>query len=124
MLIAIFTIFFLGGGTAGFMNYIADSRDMVKEVVVDGEHRDAALETLKAMKGRVKDFNKDIKGTAKDLGKLLEGGEATSEQIDAIWAVHVENYDAYTRDILDLRFALKGDINREEWAKIFAAEQR
>lgn len=106
------------------MDYIADSRDMVKEVMEDGEHRDAALEKLKAMKRRAKDFNKDIKGTTKDLGKLLESGEATSEQIDAIWTVHAENYDAYTRDILDLRFELKGDINREEWAKIFGVEQR
>jgi len=123
MLIAIFTILFLGGGaTAGFLDYIADSRDMAKEVIEDGEHRNAALEKLKSMKRRAKDFNKDIKSTAKDLGKLLESAEATSEQIDAVWAIHIGNYDAYNRDMLDLRFALKGDINREEWAQIFPTE--
>jgi len=52
MLIALITILFLGGASTGILDYIADTRDAVKQVMPKGEEQKAALTTLKAMKKR------------------------------------------------------------------------
>lgn len=123
MLIALMTILFLGGGAApGFMDYIADSRDQVKDVMEKGEQRDQALDTLKSMKERAKEFNKQGKRTAKDLGKLLETGGASEQEINAIWSAHFDNYDKFNNDMLDLRFELKDSVSRDEWVQVFPKE--
>jgi hypothetical protein len=123
MLIALMTILFLGGGAApGFLEYIADSRDQVKDVMEEGEQRDQALDTLKSMKDRAKEFSKLGKHTAKNLGELLESGEASEQEINATWSAHFDNYDRFNNDMMDLRFELKKSVSRDEWAQVFSKE--
>jgi len=50
MLIAIFTILFLGGGTSGLLDYIAQTEDNIKVVMEKDDRRKAALATVKEMK--------------------------------------------------------------------------
>ena len=119
MLIALFTILILGGGSTGLLDYIADTQDSVKIVMVKDERQKEALTTLKAMKKRANARNKQARNTAKSLDKMFRNHDTTAADIDAIWAEHFAGRDQYNHDMLDLRFELKEYITREEWEAIF-----
>ncbi len=119
MMIALFTILFLGGGSDALLGFIAETQDNVKIVMVRDERQKSALATLKLMKKITKVRNKKVKKAAKDLGKAFNHHSVTVEQLDAIWAGYFTNIDQHNHDMLDLRFELKEHINREEWEAIF-----
>jgi len=121
MLIALFTIYFLGGGSGGMLDYIADIEDSVEIIMAEGERQDEALTVLKAMKKKATEHYKKVKQPTKGLEKTFRNHESTAEQIDALWAEHYATLDRYNDDMLDLRFELKEHINREEWEAIFSA---
>jgi len=119
MLIAIITILLLGGGSIGLLDYIADAKDDVKQVMPKSDEQEAALATLKAMKKRTQAHNKQIKNTFKGLEKEFEDYGASDEAINRMWSEFFSDRKLYDGDMLDLRFELKEHINREEWEKIF-----
>lgn len=122
MLIAIITILFLGGSSTGVLDYIADTKDNIKQVMPKGDQQKAALTTVKAMKKRSKARNKVAKNTAKALDKAYEDHAAGGTEVDAIWNELFVEIGQYNHDMLDLRFGLKEQINREDWEKIFSEE--
>jgi len=119
MLVAILTIIFLGGGTSAFLDYIADSKDAVKTVMVKDARQKEALNILKSMKKRSKGHSKQVRKTIKELEQLIEGRDDNTAEIAAIGDRSFENIESYDRDILGLRFELKEYVTREEWAQIF-----
>ncbi len=122
MLIALFTILLLGGSSTATLAYIADTQDSVKTVMVKDGQQKGALSTLKAMKKRTNARNKKVKRASKDLNKALGQEDMNPADIDAIWAGYFAEIDQYDHDMLDLRWALKEHINREEWAAIFSGD--
>ncbi len=122
MLIALFTIMILGGGSTAALAYIADTRDSVKIVMVKDDRQKAALSTLKAMKKRTNARNKHVKRASKDIAKSLRQEDINTAEIDAIWTGYFAEIDQYNHDMLDLRWELKEHINREEWGEIFAGD--
>ena len=112
-----------GGGSTAMLGYIADAQDTVKMVMVKDDRQKAALSTLKAMKKRTNARNRRVKRAMKDLNKALGQGDISNADIDTIWAGYFAEVDQYKDDILDLRWELKGHINREEWEAIFPREQ-
>lgn len=122
MLIALFTILFLGGSNTGMLDFIADTQDTAKVVMEKDDRRKEALSTLKAIEKRTEAHNKVVKGTSKDLNNALGNNEVTNEEIDTIWHRYFAQREAYNRDMLDLRFQLKDQLTREEWQQIFAGD--
>ncbi len=122
MLIALFTILILGGGSTAALAYIADTQDNVKTVMVKDDRQKAALSTLKAMKKRTNARDKHVTRAAKDLKKTLGQEDINTVDIDAIWTGYFAEIDQYDHDMLDLRWELKEHINREEWEEIFSGD--
>jgi len=122
MLIALFTILILGGSNTGTLDFIADTQDQVKIVMEKDDRRKEALSTLKAIKKRTEAHNKVVKGTSKDLNKVLADSDVTEADIDTIWYRYFAQREAYNRDMLDLRFQLKDRMTREEWQQVFAGD--
>jgi len=122
MLIALITILFLGGASTGILDYIADTRDAVKQVMPKGEEQKAALTTLKAMKKRSNARNKQAKRAAKAIDKEYADHAEGGAEVDAIWNELFTEIGHYNRDMLDLRFELKEQISREDWEEIFSEE--
>lgn len=122
MLIALLTILLLGGGSTAVLAYIADTQDAVKTIMVKDERQKEALGTLKAMKKRTNARNKQVKRATKDLQKALGQDDIDDARIDAIWDGYFAVIDQYDHDMLDLRFELKEQINREEWEQIFSED--
>jgi hypothetical protein len=122
MLIALFTIFFLGGSSTAMLDYVADTQDIVKVVMEKDDRRKETLGTLKVMKKRVNAHNKLVKRTLKDLNKTLTSDEVTDADIDAIWDTYSSARAAYNQDVLDLRYQLRDQMTREEWQQVFSAD--
>jgi hypothetical protein len=122
MLIALFTILFLGGSSTGMLDYIADSQDTVKVVMEKDDRRKDALGTLKAMKKRTNAHNKIVKRTSRDMNKALSNDAVTDADIDAIWDVYFQQRETYDIDMLDLRYQLRDQMTREEWQQVFSAD--
>ena len=53
MLIALLTILFLSGGSSVFLDYIADSKDAIKTVMIKDRGQQEALDILNAMKKKI-----------------------------------------------------------------------
>lgn len=119
MLAALFVILFLGGSTSAFLDYIDDSRDAVRSVVVEDERRKETLDILGTMSKRSKDHNKQVRTIIEELSGELEGRDDNSEEVTLIGDRHFDTVEEYNKDILDLRFELKEHVTREEWAQIF-----
>ena len=73
MLIALMTILFLGGGSgSNLMAFISEVNDEVEVTVVDEDRREAALDTLKAMKQHLKEQGKAKDAVFKRLKQVLQ----------------------------------------------------
>ena len=122
MLIALFTILILGGGTTGMLDFIADTQDEIKVVMEKDDRQKEALSTLKEMKKRTDAHNKMVKGASKDLNKTLSSDGVTDAEIDMVWDGYFSQRAAYNEEMLDLRFQLKDQMTREEWQQVFSKE--
>lgn len=122
MLIALFTILFLGGSATGMLDFIADTQDTVKVVMEKDDRRKEALVTLKEMKKQTNARNKMVKRASKDMSKTLSSDEVTEADIDVVWDAYFSQRAAYDLEILDLRFQLKDQLTREEWEQVFGEE--
>jgi hypothetical protein len=122
MLIALFTILILGGGSTGMLDYIADTQDEVKLVMEKDDRQKEALATLKTMKKSTDARNKMVKSASKDMSKALLNEEGSDAEIDAIWDTYFSQRADYNQEMLDLRYQLKDQMTREEWQQVFAAD--
>ena len=104
------------------LDYIADTRDIVRDVVPRGERRSAALDTLKAMRNTERAYRKHLKAAGKDLFEALELPDDVESEIDAIWTAHFAAVQHHNREMLDLRFQLREQLTREEWGEIFSSK--
>lgn len=120
MLIALLTILFLGASSTGMLDYIDDTRDNVKEVMVKDERRKEALGTLKAIKKITKARNKQVKRASKEFTKAFAGADSSEKVLDDIWAGYFAAIIQHDHELLDLRFELKEQLTREEWEAIFS----
>ena len=122
MLIVLFTILFLGGGSTGLLDYIGEAEDSVKVVVEDDERRKWALETVSEMKKRTRVRNKSIKASRKSLSRALGNPDVTMAEIDVIWDDYFDDVESYNAKLVDLRFELRNRLTRDEWEQIFSSE--
>jgi hypothetical protein len=120
MLIVLLTILFLGGSSTGMLDYIDDTRDNVKEVMVKDERRKEALGTLKAIKKITKARNKQVKRASKEFTKAFAGADSSEKVLDDIWAGYFAAIIQHDHELLDLRFELKEQLTREEWEAVFS----
>lgn len=122
MLIALLTVLFLGGGsTNAVLAYIAESKPVIKETVVEETRRDAALATLKAMKAVQNEHAKVVNKTVKAFKTQLSADSAAST--DAFWSDYFASKESSDERMIELRFQLRDQITREEWETIFPVEE-
>ena len=122
MLIALFTIFFLGGSNTGMLDFIAETQDTVKVVMEKDDRRKEALSTLKEIEKRTNGHIKMVSSASNDINRTLSNYEATDADIDTVWEGYFAERADYNRDMLDLRFQLNDQMTREEWQQVFAGD--
>lgn len=123
MLIALYTIFVLGGGGSfGPMIFIDQAMDNTKTVIVDKDRQKEVTASLKAMKSRAKDYSSDMKKNIKGLSPTSNPHEENAAELEAFWAEVFELNAQYSNDIIDMRFELRDQLSREEWEGMFPAK--
>lgn len=121
MLIALFTIFILGGG-GGLIGDIKEIRKAVKAVMEKSDERDAALITLKQMEKLTSQRNKNYKKYLKQFMTTISDHEYKISYLDQLWGEYRGTQSNFNVKFIDLRFELKEHISREDWAKIFSPD--
>ena len=120
MLIALITIMFLGGGGgSAVLAYIAESTDMVKEVLQDDDRREEALETMASLKDLGKQHSKARQNVVKQMKKALADHETSPDVIDELWASYYQQVREINDATLEQRFELREQLTREEWGRVF-----
>jgi hypothetical protein len=116
MLVALLTILFLsGGGTIGLLYDVGVVKKDVKSYVTDDERQDAALAVVGQFKDRIKAQNKLIKKSLNELDEKLADHAVPQTELEAIGSEYGRETQSYYSDLLDLRFALKDQVTRDEW---------
>lgn len=121
MIVALLGVLFLGGGGSADYVYTLFSmtQEDIKQYVVDEERQKAALGTIKAMNKRQKAMDKSRKGSKKTLKKDLKADRNAADAIDDTWSRYFADMDLYNEDMIKLRFQLRDQLTREEWAQVF-----
>ena len=122
MLIALFTILFLGSSSTGMLDYIAETQDTIKIVMPKDDRRNEVLGIVKALKKRTNAHNKMVKRASKDLNNTLSSDQVADADIETIWDAYFSQRAVYNQDMLDLRFQLKDQMTREEWQQVFVEQ--
>jgi hypothetical protein len=127
MLIAMLTVFLLGGGLLGGSmitpSDIALMNERVELAVEDPKRAAVAKEALVELETEVEDFNKTFIDSGDRLSALyLDHGASSYETLRTLESLNVEWYASQNRTV-KLRARLKESITAEEWAKIFGAGQ-
>ena len=120
MLIALFTILFLGQTSSTLLGEISDVQDSIKVVMPKNDQRKAAQGILKQLEKATKAQNKQVGKSSKQLNKALADHEFDASEIDRMWSEYHETRKSFQMKMIDLRFELKEHISREEWAEIFS----
>lgn len=121
MLVALLTFLILGGGNPmGISDFIADMEGSMKTVVINEERRNEALNTIKAMKTRMKDHNESVKPVSKLLQKELTEHEVRNDEIDKLWDQHIDLISNTTHELIALRYQLRDQLTRDEWDQMFS----
>lgn len=122
MLIALMTILFLGGSSFGPMLYIDEARDNAKSAIIDDDQRKLVRDDLKSMKSRAKQYTKSVDGLTKDLRKEFGDRAAGEADLDVYWDHVFALNESLSEDLIDMRFALRDKVSREEWAGLFPVD--
>jgi hypothetical protein len=120
MLLALYTIFVLGGGgTFGPIVLFDQALDNAKVVIVEDDRRKEAKTTLKAMKKRSSDYTKAGKKLANNLGFEKDDRHLSDDDVEVFWDKLLELNSQYSDDIVEMRFGLRDQLSSEEWAGLF-----
>lgn len=120
MLIALFTLLFLGGGGGSYVLGQVDLlMDNVKAVVQADDRRKPAIDILKELEDDGKDYQKKQKKHAEDLDELTEKRSFDTAKADAIWDAMFKDMESFHAQALSRRQELKSVVKREEWPRVF-----
>ena len=120
MLMALIAVLFLGGGVQdAVLDHIGETRGSVKEVINERDRRSDINATLDQMKKRSKQRGRSGRQALKTLQAAMSDHEVNQAEIDRLFDDYLQSLKDYNEDMIDLRFQLRDQLNREEWEALF-----
>ena len=125
MIIALVTALLLvsGGGAAGYLYDLNALEKNVKTEVTDPDRKSAAVDVVKQMQDLDKNYRKSLSDFADDLAARDPDAILTEQQVNEVVAPFAEEVEAYQQGVIDKRFELRDQVNREEWAGLFPPDR-
>ena len=120
MLVALFTLLFLGGDSHPLMAYLDTYEDRAESAITEKDRREQVLNVFKAFEDVSKAREKEVKRTAKMIGETVGSKDSRIADIDAVWDTYFQDVDAYHTALVDSRDELKQYVTRDEWQAIFS----
>ena len=120
-------LFFGGGAASALVVYdrpVSEVEKAIKRVIANVERRDVILSDLSQWESGQKKQDKEVSAGRDELLKTLRRQDAQRSEADPIIAKLDETFLEMDRDFLDLRFRVKDQATRAEWAEIVARDSR
>ena len=126
MIWALLAAFLLGGGgDSGSMLTSASVKQLgerTREVISDPARAEAAQQTLAELRKEVKAFQKRFSKSGKELNRSYKNHAADLNHAMAVLEELNSGWNTSQQRAIDLRFALRDSMTREEWSALFAAD--
>ena len=116
--------YFFGGGagaiSAGVLTPAAveELSDRIEIIVEDPARAEAAQLTLGELSRAVKSFDKDFAASGKAVTRSYRDHVANRAEIEAVLDELNRDWERGQERVLDLRFELRDQLTREEWAAL------
>ena len=120
-------LFFGGGAASALVVYdrpVSEVEKAIKRVIANVERRDVILSDLGQWESVQKKQDKEVSAGRDELLKTLRRQDAQRSEADPIIAKLDETFLEMDREFLDLRFRVKDQATRAEWAEIVARDNR
>ena len=120
-------LFFGGGAASALVVYdrpVSEVEKAIKRVIANVERRDVILSDLGQWESGQKKQDKEVSAGRDELLKTLRRQDAQRSEADPIIAKLDETFLEMDREFLDLRFRVKDQATRAEWAEIVARDSR
>lgn len=120
--------YFFGGGTgaisAGALTPAAVEQlsNRIEIVIEDPGRAEAAQLTLGEVREVVESFEKDFDATSKAVARSYRDHADDRAEIDAVLDQLNRDWERGQERVLDLRFELREQLTREEWAALYSEE--
>ena len=128
VLILLATWLFFGGGAASALvvydRPVSEVEKAIKRVIANVERRDMILSDLSQWESGQKKQDKEVSAGRDELLKTLRRQDAQRSEVVPIIAKLDETFLEMDRDFLNLRFRVKDQATRAEWAEIVARDSR
>jgi len=124
ILIILATTLLFGGATVTVGVFttgqpIKEITKKVKNLQMEEDRQDEALRLVKKWKKDGKTYWKADQKNMKKLLKLMKKYETTPEDLQELITKQDQNSDENDKILLDIRFALKEQMTKEEWDAVF-----
>lgn len=120
--------YFFGGGAAGINagaltpSSVEQFSDRVAIVVEDPGRVEAAQRTIGELHQVVESFEKDFDATGKAIARSYRDHAADRADIEAVLDQMNRDWERGQERVLDLRFGLRDQLTREEWADLYSID--
>lgn len=120
--------YFFGGGAgaidAGMLTpeAVEELSDRIEIVVDDSARAEAAQTTLDDLKTEVAAFGKKFTASGRAISRSYRDHAAERAEIEAVLDELNRDWERGQERALDLRFELRDQLTREEWAALYAKE--
>jgi hypothetical protein len=120
--------YFIGGGAAGISAgaltpaTVGELSDRVAIVVEDRARAEAAQSTLAELKRETAAFEKEFAVSGKAIKRSYGDHAADRAEIEAVFEQLNRDWERGQERVLDLRFELREQLTREEWAALYSTE--
>jgi len=121
MIIALFTMLFLGGDSHVIFAYLNVYEDRAEMVITDEARLSNAFNILNKFEDSSEELSKSVSEMAEQFGEVVGDRYSTDTDIDAVWNSYYEDVEAYHSLVIDSRFELKQYVNQDEWLAIFGS---
>lgn len=113
-------LLFFGGSNAGFFGELTSryAEEPIKNIIVDEQRREMALQQLSLLKDRIKEANEQSAKAVKEFGELVKDYSSSPEEFDRLLSSVVEQRERQVEKIWQQRSAMLRHIRSDEWKAI------
>lgn len=123
MIIAtVYALWAIFGGAGLDLYSLKYLQPKIEQVVVAEDRQDALIKLIKAQEDKQDDFNKQAADAGKKMLEINKNYAASKDEFHAVVDAADQRLLEMQNRYIDLRFALKEDMTREEWKAVFAPE--
>jgi hypothetical protein len=120
-------LFFGGGAASALVVYDRspkETKKVVKRVITDDGRRDVILADIGQWEKNLKRQDKEVDAGRKELLEILRRKEAVRSEVEPITAKLDRTFLEMDRNFLDVRFRVKEQVTKAEWAQMVARPDR